>query len=112
MVAQHGTWNYVQGNSLVSVSGTGADASIFSFTMGDGPPWLTGGAFEQKGSIITTLVLVSPSDCLSLRERKERLIMNKCAMTDDDENEVRDLSLVFFMCEILFSKVREISFMW
>ena len=38
VVAQHGTWNYVQGNLLgFQVSGTGADASIFSFTMGDGP---------------------------------------------------------------------------
>ena len=35
VVAQHGTWNYVQGNLLgFQVSGTGADASIFSFTMG------------------------------------------------------------------------------
>ena len=46
VVAQHGTWNYVQGNLLgFQVSGTGADASIFSFTMGDGPDWLTGGEF-------------------------------------------------------------------
>ena len=49
VVAQHGTWNYVQGNLLgFQVSGTGADASIFSFTMGDGPDWLTGGHLEQK----------------------------------------------------------------
>ena len=46
VVAQHGTWNYVQGNLLgFQVSGTGADASIFSFTMGSGPDWLTGGEF-------------------------------------------------------------------
>ena len=59
VVAQHGTWNYVQGNLLgFQVSGTGADASIFSFTMGSGPDWLTGGAFGAEGSIITTLVLL------------------------------------------------------
>ena len=49
VVAQHGTWNYVQGNLLgFQVSGTGADASIFSFTMGSGPDWLTEGHLEQK----------------------------------------------------------------
>ena len=59
VVAQHGTWNYVQGNLLgFQVSGTGADASIFRFTMGSGPDWLTGGAFGAEGSIITTLVLL------------------------------------------------------
>ena len=59
VVAQHGTWNYVQGNLLgFQVSGTGADASIFSFTMGSGPDWLTGGTFGAEGSIITTLVLL------------------------------------------------------
>ena len=59
VVAQHGTWNYVQGNLLgFQVSGTGADASIFSFTMGSGPDWLTGGEFGAEGSIITTLVLL------------------------------------------------------
>ena len=74
VVAQHGTWNYVQGNLLgFQVSGTGADASIFSFTMGDGPDWLTGGAFGAEGSIITTLVLlVSLVIVYRLGERKEK----------------------------------------
>ncbi len=74
VVAQHGTWNYVQGNLLgFQVSGTGADASIFSFTMGDGPDWLTGGAFGAEGSIITTLVLlVSLVIVHRLGERKEK----------------------------------------
>ena len=75
VVAQHGTWNYVQGNLLgFQVSGTSADASIFSFTMGDGPDWLTGGAFGAEGSIITTLVLlVSLVIVYRLGERKERV---------------------------------------
>lgn len=75
VVAQHGTWNYVQGNLLgFQVSGTGADASIFSFTMGSGPDWLTGGAFGAEGSIITTLVLlVSLVIVYRLGERKERV---------------------------------------
>ena len=75
VVAQHGTWNYVQGNLLgFQVSGTGADASIFSFTMGSGPDWLTGGAFGAEGSIITTLVLlVSLVIVYCLGERKERI---------------------------------------
>ena len=75
VVAQHGTWNYVQGNLLgFQVSGTGADASIFSFTMGSGPDWLTGGAFGAEGSIITTLVLlVSVVIVYRLGERKERV---------------------------------------
>ena len=75
VVAQHDTWNYVQGNLLgFQVSGTGADASIFSFTMGDGPDWLTGGAFGAEGSIITTLVLlVSLVIVYLLGERKERV---------------------------------------
>ena len=74
VVAQHGTWNYVQGNLLgFQVSGTGADASIFSFTMGDGPVWLTGGTFGAEGSIITTLVLlVSLVIVYRLGERKEK----------------------------------------
>lgn len=74
VVSQHGTWNYVQGNLLgFQVSGTGADASIFSFTMGDGPDWLTGGAFGAEGSIITTLVLfVSLVIVYCLGERKEK----------------------------------------
>lgn len=74
VVAQHGTWNYVQGNLLgFQVSGTGADASIFSFTMGDGPDWLTGGAFGAEGSIITTLgLLVSLVIVYRLGERKEK----------------------------------------
>lgn len=75
VVAQHGTWNYVQGNLLgFQVSGTGADASIFSFTMGSGPGWLTGGEFGAEGSIITTLVLlVSLVIVYRLGERKERV---------------------------------------
>ena len=75
VVAQHGTWNYVQGNLLgFQVSGTGADASIFSFSMGSGPDWLTGGAFGAEGSIITTLVLlVSLVIVYRLGERKERV---------------------------------------
>ena len=74
VVAQHGTWNYVQGNLLgFQVSGTGADASIFSFTMGDGPDWLTGGAFGAEGSIITTLVLLlSLVIVYRIGERKEK----------------------------------------
>ena len=74
VVAQHGTWNYVQGNLLgFQVSGTGADASIFSFTMGSGPDWLTGGVFGAEGSIITTLVLlVSLVIVYRLGERKEK----------------------------------------
>lgn len=74
VVAQHGTWNYVQGNLLgFQVSGTGADASIFSFTMGSGPDWLTGGEFGAEGSIITTLVLlVSVVIVYRLGERKEK----------------------------------------
>ena len=74
VVAQHGTWNYVQGNLLgFQVSGTGADASIFSFTMGDGPDWLTGGAFGVEGSIITTIVLlVSLVIVYRLGERREK----------------------------------------
>ena len=76
VVAQHGTWNYVQGNLLgFQVSGTGADASIFSFTMGSGPDWLTGGAFGAEGLIITTLVLlVSLVIVYRLGERKERVV--------------------------------------
>lgn len=76
VVAQHGTWNYVQGNLLgFQVSGTGADASIFSFTMGSGPDWLTGGAFGAEGSIITTLVLlVSLVIVYRLGERKEKFV--------------------------------------
>ena len=76
VVAQHGTWNYVQGNLLgFQVSGTGADASIFSFTMGSGPDWLTGGAFGAEGSIITTLVLlVSLVIVYHLGERRERVV--------------------------------------
>ena len=75
VVAQHGTWNYVQGNLLgFQVSGKGADASIFSFTMGSGPDWLTGGTFGAEGSIITTLVLlVSLVIVYRLGERKERV---------------------------------------
>ena len=75
VVAQHGTWNYVQGNLLgFQVSGTGADASIFSFTMGSGPDGLTGGTFGAEGSIITTLVLlVSLVIVYRLGERKERV---------------------------------------
>ena len=75
VVAQHGTWNYVQGNLLgFQVSGTGADASIFSFTMGDGPDWLTGGAFGAEGSIITTLVLLlSVVMVYRLGERREKV---------------------------------------
>ena len=74
VVAQHGTWNYVQGNLLgFQVSGTGADASIFSFTMGDGPDWLTGGAFGAEGSIIHhPSSFCIPSDCILLGERKEK----------------------------------------
>ena len=76
VVAQHGTWNYVQGNLLgFQVSGTGADASIFSFTMGDGPDWLTGGTFGAEGSIITTLVLLlSVVIVYLLGERNERAV--------------------------------------
>lgn len=76
VVAQHGTWNYVQGNLLgFQVSGTGADASIFSFTMGSGPDWLTGGAFGAEGSIITTLVLLlSLVIVYRLGERNERVV--------------------------------------
>ena len=76
VVAQHGTWNYVQGNLLgFQVSGTGADASIFSFTMGSGPDWLTGGAFGAEGSIITTLVLLlSVVVVYCLGERNERVV--------------------------------------
>ena len=79
VVAQHGTWNYVQGNLLgFQVSGTGADASIFSFTMGDGPDWLTGGAFGAEGSIITTLVLlVSLVIVYRLGERREKVVHEK-----------------------------------
>lgn len=75
VVAQHGTWNYVQGNLLgFQVSGTGANASIFTFTMGSGPDWLTGGAFGAEGSIITTLVLlVSLVIVYRIGERKERV---------------------------------------
>ena len=74
VVAQHGTWNYVQGNLLgFQVSGTGADASIFSFTMGSGPDWLTGGEFGAEGSIITTMVLLlSLVIVYRLGERKEK----------------------------------------
>lgn len=76
VVAQHGTWNYVQGNLLgFQVSGTGADASIFTFTMGSGPDWLTGGEFGAEGSIITTLVLlVSVVTVYLLGERNERAV--------------------------------------
>ena len=76
VVAQHGTWNYVQGNLLgFQVSGTGADASIFSFTMGTGPDWLTGGDFGAEGSIITTLVLLlSVLIVYLLGERNERTV--------------------------------------
>ena len=76
VVAQHGTWNYVQGNLLgFQVSGTGADASIFSFSMGSGPDWLTGGEFGAEGSIITTIVLLlSLVIVYRLGERKERVV--------------------------------------
>ena len=79
VVAQHGTWNYVQGNLLgFQVSGTGADASIFSFTMGSGPDWLTGGEFGAEGSIITTLVLlVSVVIVYRLGERREKVVHEK-----------------------------------
>ena len=76
VVAQHGTWNYVQGNLLgFQVSGTGAEASIFSFTTGSGPDWLTGGQFGAEGSIITTLVLlVSVVIVYLLGERREKVV--------------------------------------
>ena len=76
VVAQHGTWNYVQGNLLgFQVSGTGADASFFSFTMGSGPDWLTGGEFGAEGSLITTIVLlVSLVIVYRLGERRERAV--------------------------------------
>ena len=76
VVAQHGIWNYVQGNLLgFQVSGTGADASIFSFSMGSGPDWLTGGEFGAEGSIITTIVLLlSLVIVYRLGERKERVV--------------------------------------
>ena len=76
VVAQHGTWNYVQGNLLgFQVSGTGADASIFTFTMGSGPDWLTGGEFGAEGSIITTLVLLlSIVFVYRIGERRERVV--------------------------------------
>ena len=76
VVAQHGTWNYVQGNLLgFQVSGTGADASIFSLTMGSGPDWLTGGEFGAEGSIITTLVLLlSIVIVYRLGERNEKVV--------------------------------------
>ena len=76
VVAQHGTWNYVQGNLLgFQVSGTGADASIFSFTMGSGPDWLTGGEFGAEGSLINTIVLlVSLVIVYRLGERRERAV--------------------------------------
>ena len=76
VVAQHGTWNYVQGNLLgFQVSGTGADASIFSFTIGSGPDWLTGGEFGAEGSIITTMVvLLSLVIVYRLGERRERVV--------------------------------------
>ena len=76
VVAQHGTWNYVQGNLLgFQVSGTGADASIFSFTLGSGPDWLTGGEFGAEGSIITTLVLLlSVVIVYRLGERNEKVV--------------------------------------
>lgn len=76
VVAQHGTWNYVQGNLLgFQVSGTGADASFLSFTMGSGPDWLTGGAFGAEGSIITTLVLLASVVIVyRLGERNERAV--------------------------------------
>jgi len=76
VVAQHGTWNYVQGNLLgFQVSGTGADASIFSFSMGSGPDWLTGGEFGAEGSIITTLVLLlSVVFVYFLGERREKVV--------------------------------------
>ena len=76
VAAQHGTWNYVQGNLLgFQVSGTGADASIFSFTMDPGPDWLTGGAFGAEGSVITTLVLLlSLVIVYRLGERNERVV--------------------------------------
>lgn len=79
VVAQHVTWNYVQGNLLgFQVSGTGADASIFSFTMGSGPDWLTGGEFGAEGSIITTLVLlVSVVIVYRLGERREKVVHEK-----------------------------------
>ena len=79
VVAQHGTWNYVQGNLLgFQVSGTGADSSIFSFSMGSGPDWLTGGAFGAEGSIITTLVLlVSLVIVYRLGERREKVVHEK-----------------------------------
>ncbi len=79
VVAQHGTWNYVQGNLLgFQVSGTGADASIFTFTMGSGPDWLTGGEFGAEGSIITTLVLlVSVVIVYRLGERREKVVHEK-----------------------------------
>mgnify|MGYP001738935046 CR=1 FL=1 len=79
VVAQHGTWNYVQGNLLgFQVSGTGADASIFSFTMGSGPDWLTGGEFGAEGSIITTLVLlVSLVVVYLLGERREKVVYER-----------------------------------
>ena len=76
VVAQHGTWNYVQGNLLgFQVSGTGADASIFSFTMGSGPDWLTGGEFGAEGSLITTIVLLASLVIVyRLGERRERVV--------------------------------------
>ena len=79
VVAQHGTWNYVQGNLLgFQVSGTGADASIFTFTMGSGPDWLTGGEFGAEGSIITNLVLlVSVVIVYRLGERREKVVHEK-----------------------------------
>ena len=49
VVAQHGTWNYVQGNLLgFQVSGTGQMPLSLALPWGSGPDWLTGGHLEQK----------------------------------------------------------------
>lgn len=54
----HAAWNFTQGNIFgVAVSGSGAGASLLSFSAKAGAPeWLSGGSFGTEGSLFSCLV--------------------------------------------------------
>ncbi|KXT76180.1 CPBP family intramembrane glutamic endopeptidase [Streptococcus sp. DD12] len=56
----HGAWNFVQGNIFGSlVSGTPADASVWTWQPVGNLAWLTGASFGAEGSLLTSLVLLA-----------------------------------------------------
>ncbi|WP_028514256.1 CPBP family intramembrane glutamic endopeptidase [Ruminococcus flavefaciens] len=57
--AIHSIWNFTQGNFYgISVSGTGANPSVFRTTANNSSVLFTGGEFGIEGSILTTIVLL------------------------------------------------------